>query len=169
MISNTEYHSYFEKYILSLSNSGKSILTILKESQQDFDSVFNDIPKDKHNYSYAEGKWTIKQVLQHIIDTERIFSYRALCIARNDKTLLPGFDQDEYVLYGNANQIELNFLLEEMYTLRNSTIQLFKSFSSDSLLNIGNTSGNKISVRAIGYLLAGHQNHHLRVIKERYL
>lgn len=169
MISNLEYAPYFEQYIIPLSKSGKSIFQTLEESQHNFDATLRNIDNDKHSYSYAEGKWTIKEIIQHIIDTERIFCYRALCFARNDKTSLPGFDQDFFVLNDNANERDFNDLLNEMKTLRESTIQLYKSFSKDVLLRIGNASGNDMSVRAIGYLFAGHQNHHLKIINERYL
>ena len=108
-------------------------------------------------------------MIQHSIDTERVFCYRALCFARNDKTSLPGFDQDIFVDNGNANQLEFSDLLDEMSTLRKSTIQLYKSFSEEALLRIGIASGNKISVRALGYLFSGHQMHHLNIVKERYL
>lgn len=108
-------------------------------------------------------------MIQHIIDTERVFCYRALCFARNDQTPLPGFDQDVFVDNAKSNDRDFNDLLDEMNTLRKSTIQLYKSFSEEALLRIGVASGNEISVRALGYLFSGHQIHHLNVVKERYL
>jgi uncharacterized damage-inducible protein DinB len=128
-----------------------------------------NLPEEKHSFSYAAGKWTLKELIQHIIDTERIFCYRALCFARNDKTALPGFDQDIFVDYGNANQLNYFDLLDEMATLRKSSIQLFQSFSEEALLRIGVASENEMSVRALGYLFSGHQMHHLNIVKERYL
>ncbi len=107
--------------------------------------------------------------MQHCIDTERVFCYRAMCFARNDSTSLPGFDQDIFVANGNANQLDFADLLDEMKTLRKSTIQLYKSFSEEALLRFGVASGNNISVRALGYLFSGHQLHHLNIVKERYL
>ncbi|QNM86098.1 DinB family protein [Polaribacter pectinis] len=168
MIPKEEYNPYFEQYI-QLVSKDKSIIENLEDSQNQFDTLLRNIPKEKHNFSYAEGKWTLKELIQHTIDTERIFCYRALCFARNDKTSLPGFDQDIFVDYGNANQLDYFDLLEEMATLRKSTIQLFKSFSEEALLRIGVASDNKISVRALGCLFSGHQLHHFNVIKERYL
>lgn len=111
----------------------------------------------------------MKELIQHVIDTERIFSYRAMCFARNDKTSLPDFDQDLFVNNDNDNKRDYEDLLDEMSTLRKSTIQLYKSFSEEALLRIGVASENKISVRALGYLFSGHQIHHLNIIKERYL
>ncbi|WP_232731543.1 DinB family protein [Tenacibaculum sp. SZ-18] len=125
--------------------------------------------KEKENFAYAEGKWTIKELIQHIIDTERVFCYRALSFARNDQQDLPGFDQDLFVVNSVAQQRDYNELLDEMDVLRKGTIQLFKSFTHDDLLKTGTGSGNKISVRALGMVLAGHQQHHLNVVKERYL
>ena len=169
MIPKNEYAPYFEQYIQLVTKENKSILENLEDSQKYFEDVLQNIPEEKQRYAYRAGKWTIKEVIQHIIDTERIFCYRALCFARNDKTSLPGFDQDLFVKNDNANERNYDDLLEEMSTLRKSTVQLYKSFSDASLLNIGVGSGNKMSVRALGLLFSGHQMHHLNVIKERYL
>lgn len=169
MISKTEYVPYFEQYIKLVSTDELSIIENLESSQNKFEKLLRNLPKEKHDYSYAEGKWTLKELIQHIIDTERIFCYRALCFARNDKTLLPGFDQDVFVENDNANDRNYYDLLDEMDILRKSTIQLYKSFSDEALLRIGVASGNNISVRALGYLFSGHQIHHLNIVKERYL
>ena len=169
MIPKNEYAPYFEQYMQLVTKEGKSIIENMQDSQIEFDTILRNLPKEKHNFSYAEGKWTLKELIQHSIDTERVFCYRALCFARNDKTSLPGFDQDIFVDNGNANQLEFSDLLDEMSTLRKSTIQLYKSFSEEALLRIGVASGNKISVRALGYLFSGHQMHHLNIVKERYL
>ena len=169
MISKTEYASYFEQYIKLVSKENKSIIENLEESQREFYSLLKSLPKEKHNYSYADGKWTLKELIQHIIDTERVFCYRALCFARNDKTKLPGFDQDIFIDNVDANSRDFYDLLDEMETLRKSTIQLFKSFSDEALLRLGVASNNKMSVRALGYLFSGHQIHHLNIIKERYI
>jgi hypothetical protein len=169
MIPKNEYAPYFEQYIQLVSKDEKSIIQNLEASQKYFEELLSNIPKEKQGFAYAEGKWTLKELIQHIIDTERIFCYRALCFARNDKTDLPGFDQDIFVNNDNANERDYYDLLDEMKTLRTSTIHLFKSFSDDALLRIGIASGNKMSVRALGYLFSGHQMHHLNVVKERYL
>ena len=169
MIPKNEYAPYFERYIKLVSKENKTIIENLEKSQNDFDSLLRDLPKEKHDFTYAEGKWTLKELIQHIIDTERIFCYRALCFARNDKTSLPGFDQDIFADNDTANERNYYDLLEEMATLRKSSIQLYKSFSEEALLRIGVASDNKMSVRALGYLFSGHQVHHLNVIKERYL
>ncbi|WP_343330175.1 DinB family protein [Polaribacter staleyi] len=168
-IPQEEYAPYFSGYINLIDTEKKSIIESLKESQNIFESVLSNLPKEKQNFAYAEGKWTIKELIQHIIDTERVFCYRALCFARNDKTALPGFDQDLFVNNDSANDRDYQDLLDEMAVLRKSTIQLYKSFSDEALLRIGVASENKMSVRALGYLFSGHQIHHLNVVKERYL
>ncbi len=169
MISKTEYAPYFEQYIKLVSKDGKSILESLQSSQEVFDQVLRNVPAEKHGFSYAAGKWTLKEVIQHIIDTERIFCYRALCFARNDKTVLPGYDQDVFVENDTANARDYYELLEEMAVLRKSTIQLYRSFSEEALARVGSASNSEMSVSALGYLFSGHQIHHIHIVKERYL
>lgn len=120
------------------------------------------------NMVYAPGKWTIKDILQHIIDTERIFAYRALRISRSDKTPLPGFDENAYAEHTSASERGIDDLLLEFTTIRTSTILLFKSFTNDMLLNEGTASNNPISPLAIGFATVGHVMHHMSVLKERY-
>ncbi len=168
MIPTTEYVPYYTSFITSLSQEN-SIIQNLEDVQSEFENTLRNVSSEKENFAYAEGKWTIKELIQHIIDSERVFCYRALCFARNDKQDLPGFDQDMFVVNSVAQQRDYNELLNEMDLLRKGTIQLFKSFTAEDLLNIGSGSGNKISVRALGMVMAGHQQHHLNVIKERYL
>ncbi len=147
-------------------------MDIVKGLKQNLDtlvSFYESIPLVKHDYAYAEDKWTVKDILLHIIDTERIFAYRALRIARQDKTPLAGFDQDDYVASGNTNVRSLENLIEEYKSVRQSTISLYESFNSSELMEIGEASGFPISVRALGYIITGHENHHNQVIKERYL
>jgi uncharacterized damage-inducible protein DinB len=169
MILKTEYTPYFEQYLELVGFDNKTIIENLESSQIAFEKVFRNLPEEKHVFSYALGKWTIKELIQHIIDTERIFSFRALSFARNDQTVMPGFDHDAFVANDNANERDYYDLLDEMKVLRTSTIQLFKSFSEEALLRMGVASNNKISVRALGYLFSGHQIHHLNIVKERYL
>ena len=120
-------------------------------------------------YSYAEGKWTIKELVQHIIDAERVLSYRALRFSRNDTTNLSGFDEDWYVANSNGNERNFKDMLQEFIHVRNSTILLFKSFKPEMLLINGTASNSDMSVRALGFIIAGHQTHHLKIIKEKYL
>jgi hypothetical protein len=169
MIPENEYAPYYKQYIKGIEENKKSIIDNLIDSQKEFENVLKNISLEKQNFAYAKGKWTIKEVIQHIIDTERVFNYRAMCFARNDKTSLPGFDHDLFIKNVNMDAIDYTDLLYEMEVLRKSTILLFKSFSEEALLRIGMGSGNKMSVRALGYLFSGHQIHHLNVVKELYL
>ncbi len=169
MISKSEYAPYFEQYMQLVSVEEMSIVDNLEASQKEFYNLLENLPVEKYNYAYSEGKWTLKELIQHIIDTERVFCYRALCFARNDKTELPGFDQDIFVDNDNANDRDFYELLLEMDVLRKSTIHMFKSFTPEALLRKGIASKNLISVRALGYLFSGHQLHHVNIIKERYL
>lgn len=169
MILENEFAPYYKNYIIPFALNGKSILNNLLDSQKMFDRLLRQQPKSKHNFAYANGKWTVKEVIQHIIDTERVFCYRAVSFARGDEQELPGFDQDIFVENSFAQKRDYYQLLNEMQTLRESTAQLFLWFSKEALLNIGTANGSKMSVRAIGYLLCGHQMHHMKVLQERYL
>ena len=169
MVPKTEYAPYFERYMELTVLKDKTIIQNLESAQDEFECVLRNLPDNKHSYSYATGKWTLKELIQHIIDTERVFCYRALSFARNDQASLPGFDQDVFVDNAAANNRDYYDLLDEMKVLRKSSIQLFKSFSKEALLRIGVASDNKMSVRALGYLFSGHQIHHINIVKERYL
>ena len=127
------------------------------------------LPEDKLMYRYAEGKWTIKEVLMHLIDMERIYTYRALRFARNDQTVLPGFDADHYILFSGANDRDISGLLEELEAVRHSTIMLLNGLTDEALLRSGIMNGNHVSVGVLVYHIAGHELHHINIIKERYL
>lgn len=167
-LSNTECSTFNATYINSV-NESVDLIEGLEKSIDVMISVLESLPIEKLTYRYADGKWTIKDIIQHIIDAERIFSYRALRISRNDKTPLAGFDENEYVENTNANARNFNDLLQELKLVRQTTVMLFKSFSEEQLLRLGNASNHSVSVRAIGFVILGHQLHHFEVIQERYL
>jgi uncharacterized damage-inducible protein DinB len=162
-----EYAGHYATYIQAIENV--ELIEELEISLHDFVKFVQNIPLDKFDYRYAEGKWTIKDIIQHIIDTERIFSYRALRISRNDKTPLPGFEENDYVDNTDANGRSIQDLLTEFSAVRHSTLLLYKSFSDEQLERIGIASGHEISVRALGFVTIGHQKHHQKVFAERYL
>lgn len=162
-----EYAEYYSQYIKQSGNV--NLLDVLKESAQALNSLFETISDEKMNYKYAEDKWTIKDILLHIIDAERVFAYRALRFARADKTNLPGFEHNDYVVVANANGRSKASLLNEYNAQRESTIQLFSNFTDEMLMQIGVASSNPMSVRALGFVTAGHETHHCNIIKERYL
>lgn len=166
-LPQNEYSKFNATYIIALNNV--NLIEELEISLHDFIKFVQNIPMDKFDYRYAEGKWTIKDIIQHIIDAERIFSYRALRISRNDQTPLPGFEENDYVENTNANARSIQELLTEMATVRQSTLLLFKSFTAEQLQLMGTASNHPVSVRALGFLVIGHQKHHQRVFQERYL
>ncbi len=166
-LPENEYSEFFATYIKALDDV--HLVEELEISLHDFIKFVQNIPMDKFDYRYEEGKWTIKDIIQHIIDTERIFGYRALRISRNDKTPLPGFDENEYVENTNANNRGLQELLTEFSAVRHSNLLLFKSFSEEQLARMGIAYEDEVSVRALGFLIIGHLKHHQRIFKERYL
>jgi uncharacterized damage-inducible protein DinB len=167
-LHSTEFAFFYGSYIAQVSEEF-NLVEELEISLHRFIKFVQDIPMDKFDYRYAEGKWTIKEIIQHLIDCERVFSYRALRFSRNDKTPLPGFDEDSYNENTAGNFRSLQDLLTEMAVVRQSTLSLFKSFSQDQLLRIGNASDKEISVRAIGFIILGHQKHHQNIFQQRYL
>jgi len=148
---------------------GSVISQELEVSLHTFIRFVQNIPMDKHDYRYAEGKWTIKDIIQHLIDSERIFAYRALRFSRYDKTELPGFDENHYVEHAYANKRHMKDLLTELSTVRHATMQMFSSLNEEQLLRSGIASGHNVSVRALGFMTIGHQNHHMKIFQERYL
>lgn len=163
-----EYSDFNATYIKAAADV-ENLFEELEISLHEFIRFVQDIPMDKFDYRYAEGKWTIKEIIQHLIDAERVFAYRALRISRNDKTALPGFEENDYVANTYANERHLQSLLTEMSIVRQSTLALFKSFSEEQLKRVGIASNNEISVRAIGFVIVGHQKHHQNIFKEKYL
>jgi uncharacterized damage-inducible protein DinB len=167
-LNTNEYAAFYGSYI-GLVSENVSLLDSLQSSFLEVHSYFSDLSHEKLHYRYAEGKWTLKEMLLHIIDTERIMSYRALRFGRKDATPLTGFEQDDYVPNSYANKRDIKSLLEEYSTVRMATISLFASFNEASLKQIGEGNGNPMSVRALGFIISGHEMHHLQVAKERYL
>lgn len=163
-----EYAPYTMMYIGLLPDDG-FVLKYLDENLKATKDFILSLPEEKLLYRYAEGKWTIKEILVHLIDDERIYSYRALRFARNDKTELPGFEQDDYAIHSGANEREIRDILKEFATVRRATISLFESFDRKALLRAGIASGNIMSVRAAAYHIAGHEMRHINIIRERYL
>jgi uncharacterized damage-inducible protein DinB len=167
-LTPAEYAAYYRTYIDKVG-SQNDLIEELEISIHRLIRFVREIPMDKFDYRYAEGKWTIKDILLHLIDAERIFSYRALRFARNDQTPLASFEENDYVDEAHANQRSIQDLLTELAVVRQATLSLFKSFNPDELLRIGTASNNPMSVRALGFVIIGHQNHHQLVFEERYL
>jgi len=158
---------FFHNYINQAA--GNDVKKIISEQTTALFRFFARIPEAKRSYRYARGKWTIQEMLQHMIDTERVFAYRALCFARQDKTSLPSFDENSYADHSGANRRDWYDLIEEFKAVRRSTEILFRSFNKKQLETVGIANQHPVSVMAMGFVIAGHVNHHLRILKERYL
>jgi len=160
-----EYPEWVDRYISLVEGD---VLEILEKQAVDFTNFIHNLI-EKADYAYAPGKWTIKELVGHMIDTERILAHRLLCFARGEKAQLPGFEEDDYVANAHFKDRSLFSLGEEFALLRKANLYLFKSLNDTELSRIGNANGKNISVRALVYMIAGHVIHHTAVIKERYL
>lgn len=164
----SEYPPYAAAYVNLVV--GDDVLSILAAQLEESTALLK--PVDDHRaseFAYAPGKWTVKQILGHIIDTERIFSYRALSIARNDATPLPGFEQDDYVAAGSFNERTLVSLIDELRVVRRSTIALFQNLPQQAWLRHGLANKYNVTVRGVAFLAAGHGMHHVKILREKYL
>jgi hypothetical protein len=162
-----DYDPYFERYIKLVE--GNNIIKILYEQSKITRELIDSISDYKGNYRYTDDKWTIKEVIGHILDSERILAYRALSLARGEKKSLPGFDQNDYVREGNFNRRELLELSFEFKLLRESNLLMFKNFSEEMLCKKGLADEASVTVLALLYIIAGHEKHHLNVLEEKYL
>ena len=166
-LNENEYAPFYKSYVKGLGEV--DLIETLNSSLIETLSLLNEIPEDKLTYRYAEGKWTIKELIQHIIDAERVLSYRALRFSRNDATDLHGFDEDWYVDHSNGNDRNFKDILQEFTHLRNATISLFHSFNTEMLTMTGAANGSDMTVRALGFIISGHHLHHIKIIKDKYL
>ena len=163
----TEYAEYYETYVSLVEET--DVILAMEKQLKDLADIFSQIPEEKGIYAYAEDKWTIKELLGHLIDGERVFAYRAFRFSRADKTPLPGFDQNPYIENANYNSIELADLLAELSLLRQSNILFFQNLVAEYWDRTGIASDNEISVRALAYIMVGHIRHHVKILKEKYL
>lgn len=145
------------------------MIDILKSQHTDLLKICNNLAKGQEKFAYAPGKWSFKQLLGHIIDTERIFSYRALAISRGERQALPSFDENEYLLHAQYESQDFTHVLTQYRHVRQATISLIESFSTIQANQLGNANGQSVSVRSLAWMIAGHEKHHIQVIKERYL
>lgn len=163
----SEYPEYYKSYVNEVKTD--NIIKELSDQVISIQAIISEIPEDKENYAYAKGKWTIKEVLGHIIDAERVFGYRAMRFARKDKTALSGFDENLFVANANFKKQTLYALAHEFAIVREANLAMFKNFTEEALNQVGNANGKDVSVRAILFMIAGHATHHLNIIKTKYL
>ena len=165
-LKETEYAPFYSGYIRNITSE---IMEELKLQVKTFPEFIKTIPEEKARYAYAEGKWSILEVIGHVLDTERVMAYRALSFARDAKIEQPGFDENIYVQHASYNQRTLASLSEEFILLRKSNLFLFESFSNETLQKMGIANGKSVSVRALLHIIGGHLMHHKGILEERYL
>lgn len=168
MLLNLEIIPTFYKNYVKLIDE-TDILMALRVSGYRTQELIHGSLSDMSNYCYEEGKWSVREVLCHMIDAERIFGYRALRFARNDKTNLHGFEENDYAPQANAAARSLNKIAYEMSHLRTSTIELFDGFSEEMLKRKGSANNTEMTVAALGFIIAGHETHHRKILKDRYI
>lgn len=162
-----EYGPYYHTYISKVEND--NLLQALADGQRSTLEFFKGLPAEKWAYRYAEGKWSIKELLLHLIDCERVFANRALRIARNDKTPLPGFDENLFAESSRAASRTPDSLLAEYEAVRTATLHLYQHLAEEDLVRIGTASNHPASPKAIGFIIVGHEVHHIGIVRERYL
>ena len=161
-----DYPEYYGNYIAKVSGDP---ITALASNHKALRKMVMKLSRKQLNYRYAEGKWSIKEILLHMMDAERVFCYRALRFSRKDKTPLPGFEENEWVPQSNANKRKLRSIFREYDAVRNSTLELFSNMTKEMLNESGVANGKSITVRSILFVIAGHEIHHSRIILERYI
>lgn len=166
-LKTTDYSAFYQTYIDALGDV--ELMDIHQRQLQNFPEFIESLPDEKLNYAYDEGKWTVAEVLIHLIDSERVFQYRALRYARGDKTPLPGFEQNDYVPSSYADRRSKESITEEFKAVRKATIALFSNFDRQTLQMTGFANNAEMSVAALGFIISGHQRHHRNIIRERYL
>lgn len=166
-LTTEEYGEFYAGYIRQ--SSGRELFELFQGGREKVDHLIDTLDETSATYRYAPGKWSIREIIGHLIDTERIMGYRALAISRGEQTELPGYDHDQYVKEANFDTITLQQFRVDYNHVRSSTESLFQSFSDEMLLKKGKASGSPFTVRALGYVIAGHELHHLKVLEERYL
>lgn len=165
--ASTEYAPFYAGYVAGVPDG--DLVDILRRQADEASALYGGISEEQANHRYAPGKWSIREVLGHVIDGERVFTYRALTFARGDGGPLPSFDENAWAAASNAAQRTMTELLDEYRAVRAATIALFRGFGEQEFARSGVASKNPISVRALAYIVAGHERHHLKVVRERYL
>ena len=162
----SEYAPYYHGYISQVTEG--EILPVLRSQLDALDLLLGRVTPDRETYRYAEGKWSIREMIGHLIDGERVFGYRAFCIARGETQNLPGFEQNDYILTAPYDRIDLEDLLSEFRLVRLSNIAMFRTLDEEAWRRIGSANDTEVTVRALAFIMAGHVRHHMGVLRERY-
>ena len=163
----SEYAAFYANYVSLVEEI--DVVSALRNQTLDLRKLFDEFSAEKENFRYAEGKWSVKELLGHIIDGERVFSYRALRISRGDETPLAGFEENSYVAGSNFNNTDFADLIEEFVLLRASNVLMFKNLTDEAWLRTGTASDAPVSVRALAFIMVGHVRHHTNILRTRYL
>ena len=163
----TEFAPFYAGYVAAVPEG--DIINILRRGGDEWQSVLAELPEARGDHRYADGKWSIRQLVGHVSDAERIFAYRALRIARGDQSPLASFDENAYAETAGSDRLTLSALAAELRVVRESTVALLSSLPDDAWTRTGTASGKTVSVRALAYITAGHAQHHLKILRERYL
>jgi uncharacterized damage-inducible protein DinB len=162
-----EYAAFYETYVSLVEET--DIVSALEKNLNELQNLLAEVSEEKASYAYAEGKWSVRELLGHLIDGERVFSYRALRISRDDQTPLASFEENSYVANSNFSRAKLADLIEEFSLLRRSNILFFKNLNDEAWFRTGTASEEAVSVRALAYIMVGHVRHHASILRERYL
>lgn len=162
----TEYAPYYRGYVGHVTE--EEILPVLRSQLDALDVLLGRVTTERETYRYAEGKWSIREVIGHLIDAERVFGYRSFSIARGERNNLPGFDENEYMLSAPYDRIDLEDLLSEFRLVRHSNIAMLRNLDEEAWMRIGTANESPVSVRALAFIMAGHLRHHMEVLRERY-
>ena len=162
----SEYAPYYHGYISQVSE--EEILPVLRSQLDALDLLLGRVTPDRETFRYAEGKWSIREIVGHLIDAERVFGYRGFCMARGERQNLPGFEQNDYILTAPYDRIDLEDLLSEFRLVRLSNIAMFRTLDEEAWMRMGTANDNQVSVRALAFIMAGHVRHHMGVLREKY-
>lgn len=165
--AESEYAPYYQGYIDQVSES--DILPVLRAQMDELDVLLGRVESHQERFRYADGKWSIREIVGHLIDGERVFGYRVFCIARGEQQNLPGFDQDDYMVTAHYDQIDLEDLISELRLIRLGNIAMVRTFDEEAWSRVGIANNNPVSVRALVFIIAGHVRHHMNVLREKYL
>ena len=165
--TQTEYASFYGGYVALVPET--DILGVLEPQVDDIRRLLASVSAEKETYRYAEGKWSIRQVLGHLVDAERVFGYRAFCFSRGEPAALPSFDENRYVAGARSDSVPLRELVEELALVRQANLVVLRRLDAREWAQVGTASGQPVSVRALAWVMAGHPRHHVKILRERYL
>lgn len=164
--ADTDYASFYAGYVSLVPED--DVLSVIETQSSETQRLISSLDEQRATHRYAEGKWSVKEVIGHLTDGERVFGYRAMCIARGETSSLPGFDENEYMKYANFDSWRLGDLAESYALVRRSNIVMFRNFDDEAWNRRGVANNTPVTVRALAYVIAGHERHHLKVLRERY-